>query len=299
MLLPRDDAHDFHRLYAAVTASLDEFCRDALRNGTIVKAEGDWYRSLVDGFTDEYAKWGKPTNANIQTFLDDFSAAPKLVRLAGHAFLHIGYDLPRAIADHLQPSTPPLPALPPRSRLRQLFLWPGPMFRQVFREHIKCGAFGPLARLFGQLEPMEVLAYWVVALRSIAWIHAESLADYPKAKRSVAEANLARALNATAAGVGHFHWRIARLDNSKLLQVAPVGLLALTEWPLGPWFLAGAVLGLAVAAYLARSRSIALAIDTMAQYFAIEATRAIQAGEHEYQPLPYESNSSHRRTKTD
>lgn len=128
----------------------------------------------------------------------------------------------------------------------------------------------------------DELAYWVISVRSIAWIHAEILADQP-ASRVTLEANLAKALQAAGTQVGKSHWTIQRLDNSQLPQVTPLGLLPLFEWSYLQWI----AVALALLAVRARNHRFAVVIDAMGEYFTVEAARGLRYGE-KYEPRPFQ-----------
>lgn len=218
---------DFHRLYRSVTSRLQHFVAAGVRAHRIsgVHAHGindpeaAWYQDLIDGFEHEFNGWPNTPSADIEEYLQLFEArkVSSPLRLAAHAFLHVAYDLPRVIAATLV-STP----LSQRARLRSLFLRPAPLFRDVFLQHAREGHFGLIARPLGYFKPAEVLGYWVLSLRSVAWIHAETLADSPAP--NVLADQLAQGMLAVGKDVRGIT-TIPKLDNSILFQVAPIALM--------------------------------------------------------------------------
>ncbi len=281
------EARHFEALYDDVTKGLAGFVSEATSKAQISAAEDRWLQDVTNGFTDQFFKWGDkpPANASIAAYLQMVARAPKIVRLAGHAFLHIGYDLPRVLADHMNDCGLD------RARKRGLFLKPTPMFRQIFMDTLKKGTFGIVGRALGFMEPIEVLAYWVVSLRSIAWIHAEILTDQPGA-RPLLERQMAMALHEVGKDVGQFFWRVPRLDNSRLLQVAPLAILPVAGSDrLWPYVLAvvAALLALLIGACRARNAIVATKIATMGQHFSVEAGRALAGVDEKFEPRPARS----------
>jgi hypothetical protein len=266
---------DFAALYADVTVELTRFGSDAHGLGQITTDELDWWLDVMQRFTLEFCKWRSPPLPPIQEYLALFDGGgSRTMRLAAHAFLHVGYDLPRAIADSLIAS--PLP----RYRLRSIFVRPAPLFRQIFVRRAREGSFGLLARPLGYLKAAEVLSYWLLSLRSVAWIHAEVLADTPA--RGALELDLAQGL--LEAGKAARAYRgilgVPVLDNSTLLQVsAPVML-----WDIVPAASTIAALSLAGIALRLRNESLARRLGHFGTRVFVEATRAMGAIEPTSRP---------------
>lgn len=212
---PRDD---FTRLYAAVKSELRLFMAEAEANFEANRDELDWFEAIVQGFDTEFNAWQTTTNPHIENYLRHFdNASSRTLRVAGYAFLHVAYDLPRVLADHMHdPGTD-------RVQLRNLFLRPAPRFRQVFLQqmHAKFSL-----RNLGLLKPLEILAYWLIALRSVAWIHAEILADRP-GMRPQYETHLARALLKAGEEALSKRWilGVPDLEISRLFQFAPAPVM--------------------------------------------------------------------------
>jgi hypothetical protein len=165
--------------------------------------------------------WPQSTG-HIRTYLELFErpGTSALLRLAAHAFLHIAFDLPRVIAPTLAPASPTS-----RASMRTTFLRPGPIFLKAFLTHARVGELGRLGRVAGRFKPVRVLAYWVLALRSVAWIQAETLADRGVSasheKRMAIQLLKAAEEARTHRGV----LGVPDLDNSRLLQLAPAPVL--------------------------------------------------------------------------
>jgi hypothetical protein len=218
---PFPSAKRFTRLYNEVTDRLREHAGERLDlrlrqppNG-ISQAEYDWYEQLIKGFAVEMGNWVAPHQPDVSSYLKLFEGHSLAVtKVSGHAFLHVAYDLPRVIAD----SFAHFPAIPV-SRMRALFLQPAPIFRQAFKKELGKGTLGPMLVPLRAMPSIEMLAFWVTSMRSVAWIHAEILAD-PAMNRKAVEANLAAALleAGRTAMKKNFLFRLPKLDNSILLQ---------------------------------------------------------------------------------
>jgi hypothetical protein len=111
-------------------------------------------------------------------------------QLIGHAYLHIAYDLPRVIADshtntYGSPLTDPLgveiPQAIPMDRARLIYLAPGPDFLALMQKTSGwwsvAGVFSLSKIIPGRKSLMGTFGYWVVALQTVAWIHADNLRE--------------------------------------------------------------------------------------------------------------------------
>lgn len=167
----------FPHLYDDVTAALHKYVDERVTGtpalpASMTAAEGDWFESLIKEFTREFHGWGKSSHPVIKTAVQSYLGlfAHRVVRtelrLAAHVFLHVAFDLPRVIA------RTPVPAGVSTARLGHVFLGPSPFFLKVFIEFAKGGHLGLLGRLAGGLDATRIAGYWVLALRSQAWIHA-------------------------------------------------------------------------------------------------------------------------------
>lgn len=209
----------FGGLYRDVTADLEAFVAHGEEDGTIPTLQAKWFRDLIIGFTTEFRRWptyalGTPLGDYLELF--ENRKIHRDLRLAGHVFLHIAYDLPRVIADSFS-ATPTM-----RSDGRRVFIHPTPRFLRVFLSYARKGALGVLPRIAASFDALRVLAYWVIALRTIAWVHAEVLSD--AAGRSGVEYDMAGGLfDAADEAVSH-KWLLGvpELDSSELLSILPV-----------------------------------------------------------------------------
>jgi hypothetical protein len=239
----RAEYRDFARLYGSVTEELVRYVNKGLAETRISQPQADWFRWLIEKFAEEFQSWDSAP-APIRHYLDLFNHdVSHRVRLSAHAFLHVAYDLPRIVARTLR-------RIPRSDRLvyRSLFLRPAPLFRQVFLEQARRGYLGLLARPLGYLKAGEILSYWLLSLRSVAWIQAESLAD--SAHWEAMEYELARAIDLAGERA---RGCIEKLDNSTLFQAVSPLLVASQH----PGATAAAALGLGglLVAVLTRARN--------------------------------------------
>jgi hypothetical protein len=184
--------------------------------GRLSKGDEAWFRGLISSFESEFRKWPTSTG-DIHKYLQLFEGNeidPHL-RLAAHAFLHIAYDLPRVIATSLRTISYS------RSSMRTAFLRPGPVFLRAFLDHATGGGFGILGRIAGRFEPMRALAYWVIALRSVAWVHAEILSE---SAPGALDARMAQELCRAGIEATRRKWilGVPELDNSRMFQAVPL-----------------------------------------------------------------------------
>lgn len=278
MSSPANSYDSFDRLYNEVTRALLNFVYEGRAKGAITSIEQRWFEQLILGFDAEFHAWDHPSNPDIRSYLALFESrgVSAALRLAAHAFLHVAYDLPRVIADNLSAYQPPQ-----RIRLRSLFLRPAPLFRQVFMEQLRKGFIGKIRRPFAYLKPAEIAGYWLLSLRSVAWIHAETLAD--SNDRALMERQLARGLLA-AGNAGYSVGGLSgvpRLDNSTMFQVAVPTVLTI-EHPLAISLtalgLTSALAATAIARWHYQSKANRIAYFGARVY--AEATKALQGREH-------------------
>jgi hypothetical protein len=262
---------NFHALYLDVTKTLWLYILTAWRLGDCTTLERDWFLQLVVDFQVEFHAWpGK--YPDIKAYLELFEPAPFQLRLAGHAFLHVAFDLPRIIADSTSFS------LRERARLRTLFLRPAPLFRQVFMDRAKRGKLGHLARPLGYFAPAEVLGYWLTSLRSVAWIHAEVLADVSVRRRQQITVDLGKALLESGRIAMKPRWigllNIPKLDNNDLFQVVP----SFSTAPVSLGLAAALGLGVTAAATVrARNELIARRVELLGERVYLETTKALRS----------------------
>ncbi len=267
----------FRDLYDEVTGTLRFFADDGVRRHEISPFEDRWLVELIDGFEAEWRAWDCTAHtgalSHYLSLFDDERMSSSL-QLAGHVFLHIGYDLPRVIARMLRKIKPPRD----RIRLRSLFLRPAPLFRELLVKRIARQLPSPFRRMLAQFKPAEVLGYWILSLRSVAWIQGETLAD--TTNPAAMEAQLLAALINVAGEVSQLKssFNIPRLDNSRLFELASPVILS-ANYPLI------AEIGVATAAaatliamgYRTRQRNLLIAaqIDHFGALVQIETAKAL------------------------
>lgn len=223
----------FDDLYARVTDALRLYVVEANRTGDLSDDEARWFNGLIEAFLARYQLWWQPQHPDpqIERYLARFDrwSVPAEVRLAGHAFLHIGYDLPIAMADMLYPD----PAAQARQGL--VFVRPGPLFAKVCVEFVKSGDFGPVRR-FLPARALRLMSFWVLALRTTAWIHAGLLAYESGSRRDGMMAQMAVELDEAArrALEERWIWGIEELSNAELVKGTPA---AFAFTPIAPaWY---------------------------------------------------------------
>jgi hypothetical protein len=152
--------------------------------------EKQWLVYLIEAFWKNFEAWEyKP---EVRDYLLRFKRRGvfTVYQLIGHAYLHIAYDLPRVIADshtntYGTPLTDPLgmdiPQAIPMDRARLIYLGPGPNFLALMQETSGwpsvTGIFALLKIVPFRKSLMGTFGYWIVALRTVAWIHADSLRE--------------------------------------------------------------------------------------------------------------------------
>lgn len=234
------NAEDFDGLYDQVTADLRRFLVDESAANLLATTERAWFEQLIVDFRLAFLDWPRATGA-IRQYLELFEQpkTDRYLHLAAHAFLHVAYDLPRIISRTL-----PAPGQD-RTAMRRAFLRPGTVFMQSFLKHARTGRLGWRGWLAGRVDAAGVLAYWVLVLRSIAWIHAESIADM--GGPFAIEHRMARELYLAGkkAADRHSIMGVLDLDNRELMQVVPVAGVSAGSAASG---VVGAIIGASVAA---------------------------------------------------
>jgi hypothetical protein len=140
---------------------------------------------LIDNFESRYHTWETTTEPLLKQYLNALSdkSTDQVVRLAGYVYLHIGLDLPIVIADALaeRPGTGGTTA--PHitiNNARAIYLKVAPRFAAVLHNHKFTFKEGMRLWLFSKpwpfrSEAVHILVYWILTLRSVAWIHGEYL----------------------------------------------------------------------------------------------------------------------------
>jgi len=213
---------DFDRLYGEVTSRLLAYVQDP--STPLATHERVWFLQLIKNFIAAYQTWNpQHPQPEIEAYLRRFDKwfLAREVRLAGHAFLHIAYDLPRVMSQMLALSAVE------RTRQGQIFVQVGPLFSKTFLDWVASGNLGLIRKLFPPAA-MRVMAFWVLALRTTAWIHANVIQDllsYSQLPSSdVVEQSMGRALNKAADKALGQTWilGIPELNNADMLQALPI-----------------------------------------------------------------------------
>ncbi len=222
-------------------------------------------RLLVDLFKQEYFDW--EVDGQLERYLGGFEKWPwrhpkardvhPAIRLAGHVYLHVAYDLPRGIAATLSDAKvddlqfPPggraaglvetlrrSSSVTPRLPARWLFLRVSPAFENTLqskeiRELLEEIAWPTkLVKVLWrkQKDALQVMAQWVLALRGAAWIYGELIADADESQRRDLVNRLREAIGNAQDVVLHRHCIFSmKIISTPLLDLAPAilaGLLA-------------------------------------------------------------------------
>lgn len=181
----------FGSLLAVVTGHIKSDCPGRSRL---------WLSDVIDEFDREFLAWrSKPPVRDFIEKLDDLDDLHPLTALIGDAFLHMGYDLPRALAKHLPklftgdreqllPLTAPGPNVShTQSRMDDLwddFLALDQVMIAAWMETMsKPEIFGrwyavasEVLGTFRLTRPLlESMALWAVVMRREAWHNAEKI----------------------------------------------------------------------------------------------------------------------------
>ncbi|HWI16204.1 MAG TPA: hypothetical protein VNT81_00545 [Vicinamibacterales bacterium] len=214
----------FGRIYEEVTADLLSYLAELELKGEIDHREIDWFKNgLIAGFEAEYQSWSAPADPRIAAYLAAFDkwSVNRDLRLAAHVYLHVAYDLPRVIANSFSAYWDMRRGNGPR-----LFVRPGPRFLRIFHDNMRRGVFGVTGKIAGRFDAAQTLGYWIVALRSVAWIHGDLLTEFGGGQaRMDIESDMADGLLAAATEALDYPWLfgIHNFDNSELIGQAPLG----------------------------------------------------------------------------
>lgn len=206
MRLPPEYFRPFDRIYAAVTADIEAHAR------SLVPPDQQWLSRLIVTFNKERHVW------NDRHELTGYRARwgrleTNLLRLAAGAYLHVAYDLPRAIADDW-PGSGNWVNGPDDYRGESIFLALSPTFPRNFHLAARSlSMFGWPSAATRWLPPRFFSDYAdapMDRLRLAAWSHARVLATKPTL-RSIIEKRMADALTAGLEDASDWKpWRIAR-----------------------------------------------------------------------------------------
>ena len=195
----------FDQTYAHVTADIES------EAAKLAPPESTWLLKLVVAFQDERKLWNsRPELVAYRIRWAGFRS--RLLRLVAGAYLHIAYDLPRALADDW-PGQPPWQSGPAKLNGQTIYFRIGAIFpANLFRAAGDRRIVGLSGIVFSRV-PKKMLgssAIWVDDLRKGAWLHAEILAF--AADRDRREAAMAEAMTAALEDASGFYpWSILRL----------------------------------------------------------------------------------------
>jgi hypothetical protein len=167
-------------VYSKVTRKLREFI--LFRADQEVE---EYLEFLIAGFYSEYERWYKldPVVGYFSLFR---RARFRSLSLVAHAYFHMGYDLPRTIADAFT-AFPALGILAGgRNDARKAFLQLNDVFPKVFAEESRSYSTNGIFGIIGKAIPLTITkipSYWVIQMRTVAWINAEMIADEPDFKK--------------------------------------------------------------------------------------------------------------------
>lgn len=161
----------FESLYRNVTRAMEEFRDDPANR--LIRDEQKWITCLVDGFKARYDNWASAETSYLDTL---YRRRPprKLVRFAGHAYLHIAFDLPVVIAESLVTNKDGTKPLVSASRGSQIF----GQLEDALESALRADWERPLSvEVALKLKWDDAVLGWVVGLRNSSWKHAVELAD--------------------------------------------------------------------------------------------------------------------------
>lgn len=195
----------FDRTYSHVTKQICAFADE------LPPPDADWLKRLVRIFQSERQLWeARSELAAYRWRLARFRT--KILRLVGGAYLHISYDLPRAMADEW-PGRGNWTAGPTAARGEQIYFQLSEIFPICLVR--SAGEFGTVgwAAIFQRRTADDLLApaaMWVDYQRQGAWLNAEFLSRSPN--RALAERKMAEAMTAALQDASFWRpWSLARL----------------------------------------------------------------------------------------
>jgi len=222
-LLPPDRVYPFDLVYDGVTIGIRAQLADS--QAPLTSNGRAWLARLIESFQAERALW------NDRAELSSYRARWLLLRtralkLAAGAYLHISYDLPRAMADDW-PGSPVCHNLS-EAEGEAIYESLGPLFTECFHASARRYAIVGIGWPIGYL-PRGMggfLVDWILLLREGAWRHARKLAAQP-AIRPLREAAMAKAMTAALEDVSrYFAWDASLLRPP--VFAAPLAATSLT-----------------------------------------------------------------------
>ncbi|KEZ21075.1 hypothetical protein CP98_00524 [Sphingobium yanoikuyae] len=202
-LLPPGSVRPFDLVYDGVTQGIEARIADS--QAPLSPGGRAWLARLVSGFQAERALW------NDRSELAAYRARwlllrTRALRLAAGAYLHISYDLPRALAD----AWPGSAAFNSLSEAEGEAIYEGlaPLFTDRFHASARRYAIVGIGWPIGYLSPGMGgwIVNWILLLREGAWRHGRKLASQP-AMRPLRESAMAKAMTAALEDVSRiFPW---------------------------------------------------------------------------------------------
>lgn len=194
----------FDRTYKSVTAAI------ATEAGKLPSPSSNWLHRLITTFNVERQLWN--TRQELEGYRRRWSKLrSNLFRLVAGAYLHIGYDLPRAIADDW-PGMGDWVRGPKKMEAQTVYfdlrgIFPASMERSV-SDFKAVGWAAIIFRRFSK-RTLKNADIWVDNLRRAAWQHAEILAL--ATDRPLKEQKMAEALTAALEDSSDIFWTPLRL----------------------------------------------------------------------------------------
>jgi hypothetical protein len=168
--LEQKHVEPFDRTYRFVTQQINE------ERAFLVHQEAAWLGRLVEGFQAERDNWNR-ANDLVDYRRQWRTFRTKLLRLVAGAYLHIGYDLPRALANDW-PGAGAWTGGPDLLRGQAVYFRLRRIFPISLRKSAKNFRTIGWPAIFAKLVSDRLLdrtTLWVNHLRACAWIHAQTL----------------------------------------------------------------------------------------------------------------------------
>lgn len=182
----------FDRVYDGVTRDIERYAGQ-----TLTGPDREWLARLVETFQQERSAWNsRPELAGYRIRWAMFRSP--IMRLVAGAYLHISYDLPRAIADDW-PGTGRWSPDPREYRGEAIFVALSPIFPDNLVRSVKQFQIVGWPALFAWIPGRRNLVragIWVDRLRAGAWSHARVLAAHP-GQRALKQAAMADAMQSS------------------------------------------------------------------------------------------------------
>lgn len=212
----------FDRTYADVTARIESAA------GRLGAPDSDWLRRLIVAFQQERNLWdARPELTQYRQRWGQFRS--RILWLVAGAYLHIGYDLPRALADEW-PGTGGWSSGPDLVRGREIYFGLRAIFPESLVRSSRDLKTVGLTGIFAHLASRDALfsaSIWVDNLRQGAWLHADILAAAHD--RPAREAKMATAITASLEDASLFYpWSVLRLGPPHDAFFAPTWTVLLT-----------------------------------------------------------------------